>query len=196
MSNKPLTEKEKQAWKFARDAHKGQVRKFINKSYFEAHVKKVNSIVKKYTSNEDILCASILHDVVEDCYEDYEVGLYEISNLFGKRISELVGELTSLKDEIDDIYEGDKAEYLTDKMIHMSNSALIIKLADRLQNISDAFTASERFRSKYFEQTSVIVEVLEKHRRFNRIQTLLIDEIKAKLGNIKSIFKIKRFDEI
>ena len=78
----------------------------------------------------------------------------------------------------------------------MSNSALIIKLADRLQNISDAFTASERFRNKYFEQTSVIVEVLEKHRRFNRIQTLLIDEIKAKLGNIKSIFKIKRFDEI
>ena len=181
MPNKPLTEKEKQAWKFARDAHKGQVRKFINKSYFEAHVKRVNAIVKKYTSNEDILCASILHDVVEDCYEDYEVGLYEISNLFGKRISELVGELTSLKDEIDDIYEGDKAEYLTDKMIHMSNSALIIKLADRLQNISDAFTASERFRNKYFEQTSVIVEVLEKHRRFNRIQTLLIDEIKAKL---------------
>ena len=31
--------------------------------------------------------------------------IFSPSNLFGKRISELVGELTSLKDEIDDIYE-------------------------------------------------------------------------------------------
>jgi len=193
MPNKPITKKERKAWEFARNAHKGQVRRFINLPYFDAHVKKVNSIVKQYTTDEDILCASILHDVVEDCYDDIETGLKEISEIFGETVTNLVKELTSLKDDIDDVYEGDKAAYLINKMLNMSNSALIIKLADRLQNISDAFTASERFRNKYFEETSRIVEELEKNRRLNRIQTLLLNQIKAKLGNIKSIFKIKRF---
>jgi len=196
MPNKPITKKERKAWEFARNAHKGQVRRFINQPYFDAHVKKVNSIVKQYTTDEDILCASILHDVVEDCYDDIEVGLKEISDLFGESVANLVRELTSLKDDIDDVYEGDKAAYLINKMLNMSNSALIIKLADRLQNISDAFTASERFRNKYFEETSRIVEEIEKGRRLNRIQTLLLNQIKAKLGNIKSIFKIKRFGEM
>lgn len=196
MPNKPITKKERKAWEFARNAHKGQVRRFINQPYFDAHVKKVNSIVKQYTTDEDILCASILHDVVEDCYDDIETGLKEISEIFGESVANLVRELTSLKDDIDDVYEGDKAAYLINKMLNMSNSALIIKLADRLQNISDAFTASERFRNKYFEETWIIVSDLEKHRQFNRTHLLLLNEIKAKLNNIGSIFRIKRFDEI
>jgi (p)ppGpp synthase/HD superfamily hydrolase len=196
MPNRPITRKEAEAWKFARNAHKGQVRRFINQPYFDAHVKGVNAIVKQYTTNEDILCASILHDVAEDCYDDIEIGLKEISGLFGESVAGLVKELTSLKDDIDDLYEGDKGSYLIYKMINMSNSALIIKLADRLQNISDAFTASERFRNKYFEETSRIIEELEVSRRLNRIHLLLLNQIKAKLRNIKSIFKIKRFGEM
>lgn len=196
MPNRPISKKERLAWKFAKNAHSGQIRRFINQPYFDAHVQKVNAIVKQHTRDADILCAAILHDVAEDCYDDIEVGLHEISDMFGQRVGNLVRELTSLKDEIDQVYYGDKAAYLIDKMIHMSDDALIIKLADRLQNISDAFTASERFRKKYFDETWKIVDQLEKHRSFNRTHTLLLNEIKAKLNNISSIFRIKRFDEI
>ena len=195
MPNRPITRKEAEAWKFAKSAHKGQVRRFINQPYFEAHVKKVNAIVKQYTTDEDILCAAILHDVAEDCYTDVEVGLYEISDLFGKRVGNLVRELTSIREELEKGYDGDKAAYLSDKMIHMSDDALIIKLSDRLQNISDAFTANERFRNKYFEETWRIVDDIEKHRSFNRIHLLLLEGIKAKLNNIGTIFRIKRFDD-
>ena len=196
MANRPITEKEKLAWNFAKQAHKGQVRKFINKPYFGAHVVKVNGIVKQYTTDEDLLCAALLHDTLEDCYEDPEVGLVELKELFGSRVGNLVWELTSDGDEIDDDYDGSKTEYLTDKMIHMSDDALIIKLADRLQNISDAFTATERFRNKYFQETSEILTEMQKNRQFNRIHRLLIGDIQAKLDNISSIFRIKRFDEI
>lgn len=196
MPNRPITRKEAEAWKFAKLAHKGQVRRFINLPYFEAHVKKVNAIVKQHTTDEDILCASILHDVAEDCYSDTELGLQEITNIFGRRVGRLVSELTSSKEEIEKVYQNDKASYLIDKMIHMTDDALIIKLADRLQNISDAFTANERFRNKYFEETCRIVDELEKNRQFNRIQRLILNEIKAKLENIGTIFRIKRFDEI
>ena len=78
----------------------------------------------------------------------------------------------------------------------MSDDALIIKLADRLQNISDAFTATEIFRNKYFQETSEILTEMQKNRQFNRIHRLLIGDIQAKLDNISSIFRIKRFDEI
>lgn len=196
MANRPITEKEKIAWNFAKQAHKGQVRKFINKPYFGAHVVRVNGIVKQYTTDEDLLCAALLHDTLEDCYEDPEVGLVELKELFGTRVGNLVWELTSDGDEIDDNYDGSKTEYLTDKMIHMSDDALIIKLADRLQNISDAFTATERFRNKYFQETSEILTEIQKNRQFNRIHRLLIGDIQSKLDNISSIFRIKRFDEI
>jgi (p)ppGpp synthase/HD superfamily hydrolase len=195
MANRPITPKERKAWNFAKEAHKGQIRKFVNKPYFGAHVVKVNGIVKQYTTEEDILCASLLHDVVEDCFEDPEVGYHILEQDFGKRVADIVMELTSSKEDIDDNYNS-KADYLIVKMIHMTDDALIIKLADRLQNISDAFTASERFRNKYFQETVQIMDELEGHRRYNRVQDLLVNQIKMKLENISSIFKIKRFDEI
>jgi (p)ppGpp synthase/HD superfamily hydrolase len=78
----------------------------------------------------------------------------------------------------------------------MSDDALIIKLCDRLQNISDAFTAAERFRNKYYLETVSIVSELQKNRPMNRIHMMILREIKAKLENIGSIFRIKRFDEL
>lgn len=195
MANRPITPKEKLAWDFAKEAHKGQIRKFINKPYFGAHVVKVNGIVKQYTTDEDLLCAALLHDVIEDCFEDPEVGYHVIEEEFGKRVADIVMELTSSKEDIDENYNS-KADYLIVKMIHMSDDALVIKLADRLQNISDAFTASERFRNKYFQETVKIMDELKGHRRYNRVQGLLVNQIKMKLENISSIFKIKRFDEI
>jgi (p)ppGpp synthase/HD superfamily hydrolase len=195
MANRPITPKERKAWNFAKEAHKGQIRKFVNKPYFGAHVVKVNGIVKQYTTEEDILCAALLHDVIEDCFEDPEVGYHILEQEFGKRVADIVLELTSSKEDIDDNYNS-KADYLIVKMIHMTDDALIIKLADRLQNISDAFTASERFRTKYFQETVQIMDELEGHRRYNRVQDLLVNQIKMKLDNINSIFKIKRFDEI
>ena len=192
--NRPITPKEKEAWDFAKELHKDQVRKFINKSYFMAHVQKVNGIVKQYTTDEDLLCAALLHDTIEDCFDDPDVGYHVIEEKFGKRVADIVMELTSSKEEIENDFDS-KADYLIVKMIHMSNDALTIKLADRLQNISDAFTASERFRNKYFQETVQIMDELEKNRSFNRIQGLIANQIKMKLNNISSIFKIKRFKD-
>lgn len=72
MPNKPITKLEKKAWKFAENAHKGQTRKFSGLPYFDSHVAKVNGIVKLHTSDESLLCGTLLHDVIEDCYKDKE----------------------------------------------------------------------------------------------------------------------------
>jgi len=194
MANIPLSPREIEAWDFAKLKHDGQVRKFINKSYFDAHVQKVNGIAKQYTSNEDILIAAILHDVIEDCYDNKWIGYSEIKAKFGKNVADLVLELTSDNDEITYLYDGSKTNYLINKMVKMSDSALVIKLCDRLQNISDAFTASPKFRLKYFNETSAIVSNVENRRTLNKIHVQLLADIKAKLNNIDSIFKIEKFN--
>ena len=196
MPNNPISDKETLAWEFAREKHKDQIRKFIELPYFDAHVQKVNGIVKQYTTDEDILCAAILHDVIEDCYDEKWVGYRDIRASFGKRVADLVLELTSDEGEMKYKYDNDKGAYLINKMLHMTEDALIVKLSDRLQNISDAFTASDKFRNKYFQETSSIVESIESGRELNRIHRQLLNDIKSKLDNISSVFKIKRFGEL
>jgi len=196
MPNQPNSEKEALAWEFAKELHKDQVRKFINKPYFDAHVQKVNGTAKQYTTDEDLLCAALLHDTIEDCFKDKWEGYSIIKEKFGKRVADLVLELTSDEGEMKHRYDGSKRDYLIYKMTHMSDDALIIKLCDRLQNISDAFTASEKFRNNYFNETSAIVEAIESDRNLTDIHKRILDDIKAKLDNISSIFKIKRFGQI
>ncbi len=196
MPNIPISEKEQQAWDFAKELHKDQVRKFSNLPYFDAHVQKVNGTTKQYTTDEDLLCASLLHDTLEDCYDNKWEGYSIIKHKFGKRVADIVLELTSDEGEMKHRYEGSKKNYLIHKMIHMSDDALIVKLCDRLQNISDAFTASEKFRNKYFDETTGIVEAIESERNLNNIHIKILTDIKAKLDNIESIFKIKRFKDL
>lgn len=196
MANQPNSEKETLAWEFAKELHKDQIRKFINKPYFDAHVQKVNGTVKQYTTDEDLLCAALLHDTIEDCFKDKWEGYSIIKEKFGKRVADLVLELTSDEGEMKHRYDGSKRDYLIYKMTHMSDDALIVKLCDRLQNISDAFTASEKFRNNYFNETSAIVEAIQTDRNLTDIHKKILADINAKLDNISSIFKIKRFGEI
>lgn len=196
MPNTPASSLEIKAWNFAKDKHKDQIRKFVNKPYFDAHVQKVNGILKKYTTDPELLAASLLHDVIEDCFDDKYVGYQVIKESFGERVADIVFELTSDKNEIEKEYFGNKSDYLIDKMMNMSDDALTIKLCDRLQNISDAFTASAKFREKYYNETVSIVEQIEKNRNLNGTHKLLLEDIKSKMNNVENMFKIKRFEDI
>ena len=182
--NYPLTKKEKIAWDFAIERHHGQFRKFGNQSYFDAHVRKVNGILKQITTNEDLLCASILHDVCEDCGVTY----YEIDKIFGKKVADLVQELTSSDKKIGKM---GKKNYLLTKMINMSSDALLIKLCDRLQNISDHLTMSESFRKKYNEETRFIIDNLVVARQLNRKHENIISQINGILSRIDRGYKKK-----
>ena len=101
MANTPTTPREKQAWDLAKDLHKNQIRKFVGAPYFDAHVQKVNGIVKQYTTDEDLLVASLLHDTLEDCFDDPDVGYIQLKDQFGKKVADIVKELTSSKEEIE-----------------------------------------------------------------------------------------------
>jgi len=121
------------AIKFASEKHKGQVRRGSGLPYV-THPIIVMELVLKYKGTskhiEDLRCAALLHDTLEDTECTYQ----EIEREFGPLVASLVMELTSDPVRIKEL---GKNEYLKQKMIKMSQYAFTLKLLDRLSNILD-----------------------------------------------------------
>lgn len=182
MPTLPITDIERKAWEFAKQKHEGVFRKFQKASYFDGHVAKVFGLLKQFDTDPILGCAALLHDTIEDTDTTWE----EIKNIFGKKVANLVKELTS-DDEM--VTLKGKRNYLLDKMVSMSNNALLIKLCDRLQNISDSYNASEKFRFNYYKETIHIIKSLKDQRRLNRKQLRVVQQIEGLLLNIKNRYK-------
>jgi len=172
----------KKAEEFARKRHEGEVRKFNGEPYFN-HVKRVAENVrefKKSHNQDELIAAAFLHDVLEDTETNY----FEIEENFGDLVASIVKELTNNRSKIEFFSKG---KYLGKKMANpkkMSNWALAIKLADRLDNVSDLKTASPEFCKEYSEQTFFIMDYLEKYRDLSNTHKTLIKEIRKKLGKL------------
>ena len=79
------------ACEYAIKNHAGQKRK--DGSIYILHPFEVTSIVSTMTNDVEVLSASILHDVVEEC----NVSIDEIIKLFGDRVGKLVSLETEMK---------------------------------------------------------------------------------------------------
>ena len=141
----PLTKKEFiSVIDFIKIKHEGQYRKFSLCPYY-VHPIRVASMVYKYKDShkiDELVIASLCHDLLEDTPTTEK----EIEEMFGWQVLSLVQGLTTNKEECEKI---GKANYLSNKMINMSSWALVIKLCDRLDNVSDFIYASDSFVQKY-----------------------------------------------
>lgn len=77
---------------FATNVHAGMRRKQSTLPYI-LHPVEVAAIVGSITSNQDVIAAGILHDVVEDT----ETPIQEIEKNFGARVAQLVATETEDK---------------------------------------------------------------------------------------------------
>ncbi len=120
------------ALEFATQKHAGQVRKGSGKPYV-THPISVSDLVKEYKDSkklDDLVVAALLHDVLEDTNTTFE----EIAITFTPLVASLVLEVTNDSESISKI---GKLEYQKKKVEGISNYGLLIKLADRLHNITD-----------------------------------------------------------
>ncbi len=124
---------------FAEERHEGQLDD-EGKNYFTEHVWKVGEAVSKLTSDTKVICAAILHDTLEDTDTTY----VELVNLFGKRVADLVMELT---------HEGKKDEYGYYFPRLKSKEAIMIKLIDRASNVSRMNSWSPKRQISYLNKT-------------------------------------------
>ncbi|MBQ0065053.1 MAG: HD domain-containing protein [Firmicutes bacterium] len=133
------------AFDFAVQKHAGQTRK--SGEPYILHPIAVTKILADLGFETNVLCAALLHDVVEDC----DVSCEDLKNRFNEEISDLVDAVSAIK------HDGDALKLSKNELDTMdmkkfvehaqsNKKAYYIKLADRLHNLRtlDPFKPEKR----------------------------------------------------
>ncbi len=118
-----------EAIEFATKAHAGQFRKGTKRPYI-VHPVEVADIVATMTQDEEIICAAVLHDTIEDCKGITEELLKE---RFGERVASMVA--LESEDKSKSWEERKGATIL--RLKTAPRPVQMIGLADKLSNMRD-----------------------------------------------------------
>ncbi len=185
------TPKIKSAIDFAIEVHKEQYRKGKDVSYI-THPMAIALIISLVSKDEDLICAGLLHDTIEDADPYGSITKEQIEEKFGRKVSDIVNDLTEQDKTID------WAERKRQALAHvdeMSNDSLLVKSADVLHNITDQIADYKIEGDKMFERFNAGKEVqLE---RYNKLisaidnkwkENPLINELKEKLSEVNKLW--------
>jgi len=131
-----LSPKIKKAKALASELHQKQMRKQGGQPYI-VHPAGVFSILKKYTNDENILCAAWLHDTLEDV-KDYDYK--KLKKDFNQKIVYIVQEVSEDK-ESDESLAQKRKTWKTRKIKYIENmkkaspEALMVAAADKIDNL-------------------------------------------------------------
>ena len=117
-----------QALAIALQAHGGQVRKGRPSVPYVVHPLHVAHMAARYSDDEDIFVAALLHDVVEDC-DGWE--LADLEQGFGARVAGIVDELTEDKRDPWKVRKDRTIAHVPE----LSEQAVLIKACDKLHNM-------------------------------------------------------------
>jgi len=120
------------AFNFARQAHKG-VRRLSGEPYIMHPIAVAQIACEEVGLGSTSICASLLHDVVEDT--DYTTE--DIENIFGPKIAQIVDGLTKISGGIFGEQASAQAENFKKLLLTMSDDirVILIKICDRLHNM-------------------------------------------------------------
>ncbi|PLX81748.1 MAG: phosphohydrolase [Desulfuromonas sp.] len=145
------------AIEFAAEKHRDQRRKGSEASPYINHPIRVASLIANVGKVEDlnVLIAAVLHDTIEDTQTTPE----ELVRLFGTTALEVVLEVTDDKVLPKQVRKQRQVEHAP----HLSTSAKVIKLADKIVNIQDicnqppsGWTAERK--QEYFDWAANVVD--------------------------------------
>lgn len=142
------------ARQFAEKAYEGQTRKYTNETYIN-HPVAVASLVNDVGSDNNMIAAALLHDIVEDT----PITIHDISKEFSNDIACLVDELTDISKPADG---NRKARKEIDRMhtAKASDRAKTIKLADLIDNSKSIIEHDPEFAKVYIAEKKALLEVL------------------------------------
>jgi len=131
------------------DAHHGDQRRPTGAPYREHLLEALEVLVAGAgVTDPEILCAAVLHDVVEDTDRTVD----DVRSAFGARVADLVGWVTIPEPGPGQDKAGAKAEYLRG-LRRAPRDAILVKLADRASNAQTLRNLPEARRCAYYAQT-------------------------------------------
>ncbi|OSQ45815.1 phosphohydrolase [Thalassospira sp. MCCC 1A01428] len=119
---------------FAARAHRDQRRKGPAREPYINHPIEVSRLIVECEPDtaEDVLCAAILHDVIEDCGATHG----EIASCFNENIANIVLEVSD-----DKALPRDERKAMQIKQApELSNDAKLVRLADKIANVGAMLT--------------------------------------------------------
>ncbi|MCI4351823.1 MAG: HD domain-containing protein [Thermoplasmata archaeon] len=165
-------------------AHEGTLRKDGRTPYIVHPVAVLRLLSSELgVEDPDILCAAVLHDVLEDT----EYPEAALRRKFGNSTGELVRELT-VPAELHgpSVPDRKKTGHLVREIGRMSWPAVLVKLCDRWDNLRDAANAawSDEKRRSYAEQTRQILLAFDARWRSSPPPARLRALLKAARGGL------------
>ncbi len=156
------------AIEFIKEKHKGQKR--IQGTPYYMHPLEVSKILKNKGFPLEYQIAGLFHDLLEDTNTTYE----EILNLTNKEIAEAVRLVTKepgyiIQDYMDRIKQNEMAR--------------MVKLADRIHNLSETHLASNEFQKKYIKETEEWFISLAKDTIFEDDLNKILENLKEEICN-------------
>jgi len=143
---------------FSAEKHTKQRRKDIDKTPYINHpISLANILAQRWVIDENVLCAAILHDTIEDT----ETTADELQEHFGEKITSIVLEVTDDKSLEKSVRKQKQVEHAAS----ISHEAKLVKLADKIANITDIINSppadwsSER-KKDYFVWAKAVVNNL------------------------------------
>lgn len=145
-------EKVRQAYKFADEAHLGQIRR--SGEPYITHPIAVAAQCAEWKLDSEALMAALLHDALEDC----GVTKAELIDRFGAHVADLVDGLTKIDKLRFNTREESQAESFRKMLLAMARDVrvILVKLADRLHNMR---TLASLSRDKWSRIASETLEI-------------------------------------
>ncbi len=180
------------AFHFAAKAHEGSRRR-SGEPYMIHPISVARIVVKEIGLGTTSVCASLLHDVVEDT--DYTVE--DIRNLFGDKIATIVDGLTKISGGVFGEQASTQAENFRKLLLTISEDVrvIMIKIADRLHNMRTLSSMPPAKQYKIAGETTYIYAPLAYRLGLHKIKTELEDlSLKFEHPEIYQQLKNKLFE--
>ena len=123
---------------------------------YYTHLENVADLVASVTSDEEVIAAALLHDVLEDTTTVHS----ELTEHFGLQVADLVNEVTDVSTKAD----GNRATRKGMDRDHLANASAdgaTIKLADLCDNSKDIMRHDPQFAKLYLTEKRALLEVLK-----------------------------------
>lgn len=157
------------AMAFAAHKHRNQRRKDVEASPYINHPIALARVlaVEADITDEKTLLAAVLHDTLEDTETSFD----ELRERFGRKVADVVAEVTDDKS----LPKPRRKQLQIEHAPHMSRRAKLVKLADKICNLRDVAAQPPHDwplarRRKYFDWAKAVIDGLRgTHRKLERL---------------------------
>jgi len=172
-------------------AHGEQVRKYTGDRYI-VHPVRVMEMVREFNDDIRVLCAALLHDVLEDTpvtSDEMEQSLMGIMTAAeAQKVTQLVIELTDIfiKASYPRLNRKSRKEKEADRLSQISPEAQTIKYADILDNVTDIVRQDAEFAGTYLHEAKRMLLVMDAGHAFLRERAVKVVEESSKIVLVKT----------